>query len=264
MSFPDIDPIIFQIGPFALRWYALAYIAGLLMGMRYMMMMSARPALWPSHPLISQDDVSDLLLWVVLGVILGGRLGYVLFYNPAHYLAHPQYILAVWQGGMSFHGGASGVFIAVVGFAYKRQLDWRALADMTSATAPIGLFFGRLANFINSELWGRTTDVPWAIVFPNGGPEPRHPSQLYEAALEGALLFTVFAVVFWRFKGLSRAGLLTGLFCLIYGASRFFIEFFRQPDAHIGFIWQWLTMGQLLCLPFLLIGLGFILTARPR
>jgi len=135
---------------------------------------------------------------------------------------------------------------------------------MTSATAPIGLFFGRLANFINSELWGRTTDVPWAFVFPNGGPPPRHPSQLYEAALEGALLFTVLAVVLWRYKGLSRPGLLTGLFCIIYGASRFFVEFFRQPDAHIGFIWQWLTMGQLLCIPFLLVGLGFILTARPR
>lgn len=264
MPFPDVDPIIFQIGPFALRWYALAYIAGLMIGYRYMARMAVNASLWPQQPPVSRENIDDLLLWVTLGVILGGRLGYVLFYNPSYYIAHPGQILAVWSGGMSFHGGAAGVIIALLLFARRKNLPALALGDMTAAAVPIGLLFGRLANFINSELWGRPTDVAWGVVFPTGGPLPRHPSQLYEAGLEGLLAFIVITIFVWRRQAFARPGLATGLFVLIYGASRMFVELFRQPDAHIGFLSGGLTMGQALSIPMVIAGLGFIVYAQRK
>ena len=258
MPFPDIDPIIFQIGPFALRWYALAYIAGLMIGYRYMVRLASRAALWPQSPPVTENHIDDLLLWVTAGVIIGGRLGYVAFYNAPYYLDHPGQILVIWAGGMSFHGGALGVIAALLLFAKRKNIPALALGDMTAAAVPIGIFFGRIANFINSELWGRPTDVAWGVVFPNGGPVPRHPSQLYEAGLEGLLIFAVITYFVWRRQAFGKPGLATGLFVLIYGLSRMFVEFFRQPDAHIGFLSGGITMGQVLCVPMIIAGLAFI------
>ena len=174
MPFPNIDPVLIESGPLAIRWYALAYIAGLVLGWRYVVHLTSAERLWPGRPPITKTDVDDMLLWVALGVILGGRIGYVLFYNPGYYLTHPVEILYVWQGGMAFHGGAAGVLIAAYFFSRSRNIAFTSLLDVTAAAATIGLFFGRLANFINSELWGRVTDMPWGVVFPNGGPLPRH------------------------------------------------------------------------------------------
>ncbi|MFB9355912.1 prolipoprotein diacylglyceryl transferase [Sneathiella chinensis] len=256
LAFPEIDPVLLQIGPFAIRWYALAYIAGLVIGWRLMMRFAAAPG-----SAVSVKDVDDFLVWATLGVVLGGRLGYVLFYKPAFYFANPSEILMVWQGGMSFHGGFLGVVVAAFLFCRKRDIPTLALADMLSLVAPVGLFFGRIANFINGELFGRTSDVPWAMVFPNGGPLPRHPSQLYEALLEGALLF---AILLWvrRTSLADKPGVLTGLFLVGYAAARGFVELFRQPDAHLGFLAGGTTMGQLLSLPMIVIGLYLIL--RPK
>ncbi len=265
MPFPNIDPVIFELGPLAIRWYSLAYIIGLVAGWKYIVRLTRNPALWGKGALpnglatpATEDDIDDMLLWITLGVILGGRLGYVLFYNTSYYLANPGDALAVWQGGMSFHGGALGVIICVILFARKRAIPLLALGDMVAITAPLGLLFGRLANFINSELWGRVTDVPWAVIFPNGGPLPRHPSQLYEAALEGVLLLIVLNVLAWKFKALSKPGLLTGLFLIGYGVSRAFVELFREPDAHLGFLFDAITMGQVLSLPMIGAGFGFV------
>src|SRR5215212_9748969 len=190
IPFPMIDPVLVQIGPFAIRWYALAYIAGIVLGW-----LLARRTVALPPAVATREQLDDVVTWITLGIILGGRLGYVLFYRPGHYLANPLEIFAVWQGGMSFHGGAAGVILAIVLFARRRGLDMLTLADRTTAVVPIGLFFGRLANFINGELWGRVTDVPWAMVFPHAGPEPRHPSQLYQAGLEGVALFVLLNVL---------------------------------------------------------------------
>jgi phosphatidylglycerol:prolipoprotein diacylglycerol transferase len=262
MTFPDIDPVIFQIGPFALRWYSMAYIAGLLFGIRYMAVLAVRPALWPGQPKVSAEQINDLLIWLTLGVIVGARIGYVLFYNPSYFWSHPGEALAVWNGGMSFHGGLLGVMLALIVFAHKQGLSLRVLFDLTASAAPVGILFGRLSNFINGELWGRTTDVPWGMVFPTGGPLPRHPSQLYEAGLEGVFLFLLLTILIWRFKAFSRPGLVAGVFCSVYAVGRLVIEIFREPDAHIGFIFAGLTMGQLLCLPVLALGLFLIRTAK--
>ncbi len=264
MPFPNIDPVIFEIGPFALRWYALAYMAGLILGWKYMVLLTKRPALWPQGVPANEEQIDDLLLWVTLGVILGGRIGYVLFYNLPYYLANPGDALAVWQGGMAFHGGALGVVLAVIYFARKNKIPLLSLGDMVAITVPLGLLCGRLANFINGELWGRVTDVSWAVVFPTGGPLPRHPSQLYEAALEGALLLALLNLLVWKYRALSKPGLLTGLFLIGYGASRFLVEYVREPDAHIGFIFNFITMGQILSLPMMLAGGGFIYWATLR
>ena len=260
LNFPDIDPIIFQIGPFALRWYALAYIAGLMLGWRFLVVRVRRAG---AGAAMSEIQVDDFLVWATLGTVLGGRLGYVLFYRPDYYLSQPLDILAVWQGGMSFHGGLLGVAVAMVWFSRRRGLQLLGVSDLISAAAPIGLFFGRIANFINGELWGRTSDVAWAMAFPSGGPQPRHPSQLYEALLEGALLFAVLWGLSRRVDCAERPGLLTGVFLAGYGAARFFVEFFRQPDAHLGFLFAGATMGQLLSLPLILLGLYLALRA-PR
>ncbi len=262
MPFPNIDPVIFEIGPFALRWYSLAYIVGLIVGWKYMLRLIAAPRLWAHNtPPAKEQELDDFLLWLTLGVILGGRLGYVLFYDIGFYLANPSAVLAVWQGGMSFHGGMVGVLCVTLIFARARKISILSLGDMISITAPFGLLLGRGANFINSELWGRVTDAPWGVIFPNGGPLPRHPSQLYEAALEGLVLLIVLNLLAWKFRALSRPGLLTGLFLIGYGSARIVIELVREPDAHIGFLFGSITMGQILSLPMMIVGMGLIMWA---
>jgi len=253
IPYPVIDPVLIEIGPFAIRWYALAYIAGIIGGWRYLRWLIRRPG-WQ----ITAEALDDLLLWVTLGIVLGGRLGYVLFYRPAYYLQNPFEALAVWHGGMSFHGGMLGVILAIVLFAIVRRLPMLELGDLVACAAPIGLFLGRLANFVNGELYGRVSDVPWAMVFPNGGPEPRHPSQLYEAMLEGLVLFAVLSWFATRPREPGQAGRLGGIFLVGYGLARTFAELFRQPDAHLGFLIGGLTMGQLLSLPMVLFGLWLI------
>ncbi len=259
MPFPEIDPIAIDFGFLQIRWYALAYIAGLILGWRYIVWLTRRPALWSSGGAPArEDDIDDLLLWVMLGVIFGGRLGYVVFYAPLYYLQNPVEVFALQHGGMAFHGGALGVIVALGMFARKRNISILSLGDMVAAAVPIGLFFGRLTNFVNSELWGRTTDVAWGVVFPNGGPLPRHPSQLYEAALEGGLLMAVLSFLVWRRQALARPGLITGLFIIGYGLSRILVELVRAPDAHIGFLSFGLTMGQVLSFPMMLVGGVFV------
>ncbi len=243
IPYPDIHPEIFSIGPFAIgnwslgpfavRWYALAYIAGLIIGWRYCLAIAKRP------PQVARpQDIDDFLVWATIGVVLGGRIGYILFYNFDQYAAHPIEVLYLWRGGMSFHGGALGVMVAIILFCRQRAIPMLAFADIIACAVPIGLFFGRIANFINGELWGRVTDVPWAMVFPTGGSEPRHPSQLYEAFLEGAVLFAVL----WALQRLPparrRPGTLTGVFLMGYAIARIIVEFFRQPDAQLGFLWK--------------------------
>jgi phosphatidylglycerol:prolipoprotein diacylglycerol transferase len=212
---------------------------------------------------MSATDFDDFVLWVTLGIILGGRIGYVLFYNLPHFTAHPAEILELWHGGMSFHGGFAGCVLAVILFARKRGLPMLSLGDVTCAVGPIGLFLGRIANFINGELWGRPTDAPWAMVFPGGGPLPRHPSQLYEAALEGVVLFIVLWLLI-RAGALKRPGFIIGAFAVGYAIARIFCEFFREPDVQLGFLWGGTTMGQLLSIPLFLAGCGFILYALKR
>lgn len=256
IAFPTIDPVMIEIGPLVIRWYALAYIAGLVLGWLYLRWLVQRPG-WQLTPI----DLDDLLLYITLGVVLGGRIGYVLFYRAQFYLENPAEILAVWQGGMSFHGGLLGVLAAMVLFAYRRKIAFLEIGDTVAAAVPIGLFFGRIANFINGELFGRPSDVPWAMVFPRGGPEPRHPSQLYEAMLEGLVLFLL---LFWFARQLrtpESRGRLGGLFLVGYGLARSLVELFREPDAHIGFLFGGgVTMGQILSLPMIVVGL--ILLAR--
>jgi phosphatidylglycerol:prolipoprotein diacylglycerol transferase len=251
------------VGPFAIRWYALAYILGILLGWLYARAIIANDRLWGGPAPMTVADYDDFILWVTFGIILGGRVGYVLFYNPAHFASHPLEILQVWKGGMSFHGGFLGCVLAVMLFALRRGIPMLSLGDVTCAAGPIGVFLGRLANFINGELWGRPTDVAWAMVFPSGGTLPRHPSQLYEAALEGLVLFVLLAIAV-RLGALKRPGLTIGTFAVGYALTRAFCELFREPDAQLGFLWGGLTMGMMLSLPLLLAGLAFIAVARQR
>ncbi|MPZ38246.1 MAG: prolipoprotein diacylglyceryl transferase [Rhizobiales bacterium] len=261
LPFPAFDPVLVQIGPLAIRWYALAYIVGILGGWVYARTIIRSERLWGGQPPMTVVDFDDFILWVTLGIILGGRLGYVLFYNPAYFFANPAEIPQLWKGGMSFHGGFLGCVFAVIAFARYRGIPILSLGDIVCAVAPIGLFLGRLANFINAELWGRTTDVPWAFVFPGAGPLPRHPSQLYEATLEGIVLFAVLAVMM-RAGALKRPGTILGAFCLGYGIARTICEFFREPDQQLGFLWGGLTMGMLLSLPLMIAGIVLIMAAR--
>jgi phosphatidylglycerol:prolipoprotein diacylglycerol transferase len=263
IAFPNIDPILISVGPFAIRWYALAYIVGILGGWLYARAIIRRPALWGGQPPMTVGDYDDFVLWITVGIVLGGRIGYVLFYNPAYFAAHPVDILQLWKGGMSFHGGFLGCVTAVVLFARHRGIPVLSLGDVTCAVGPIGLFFGRLANFINGELWGRPADVPWAMVFPTGGPLPRHPSQLYEATLEGLVLLIVLGLLI-RAGALRRPGFIIGSFAIGYAIARSFCELFRQPDVQIGYLWGGTTMGMLLSVPLLLAGLGFIAIALRR
>lgn len=264
LPFPNIDPVLVHIGPFAIRWYALAYIAGILLGWFYARRMIRNERLWGGPAPLTVTDFDDFIVWVTLGIILGGRIGYVLFYNPSYFAANPLEIFQIWGGGMSFHGGFIGCVLAVLLFARRRGISILSLGDLTCAVGPIGLFLGRLANFINGELWGRTTDVPWAMVFPGGGPLPRHPSQLYEAALEGLVLLIVLAVLIYRRGALKKPGLIVGAFAVGYALARSFCEFFREPDAQLGFLYGGATMGQLLSIPLLLAGVVFIALALRR
>ena len=261
IPFPDIDPVLVQIGPLAIRWYALAYIFGILLGWAYARAIIRSKKLWGGKAPMTVVDFDDYVLWVTLGIILGGRIGYVLFYNPEHFAEHPLEIVQLWNGGMSFHGGFTGCVVAAILFARKRGIPTLSLGDITCGVGTIGLFLGRLANFINGELWGRPADVPWAMVFPGGGTLPRHPSQLYEAALEGLVLLAVLTILM-RAGALKRPGLIIGCFAVGYAIARTTCEFFREPDAQLGFLWGGLTMGMLLSAPLLLAGIGFIVYAR--
>jgi len=256
IPFPAIDPVAISLGPFAIRWYALAYIVGLLIGWRYCLALTKRPP-----GVVGRQDVDDFLVWATLGVVLGGRIGYVLFYKPGYYFFHPIEALYVWHGGMSFHGGALGVTIALLLFTRARKIPLFAFSDIITEAIPIGLFFGRIANFINGELYGRPSQVPWAMIFPNGGPVPRHPSQLYEAACEGILLFLLLFVA-ERLSARHRPGMISGLFLVGYAVARMSGEFFREPDAQLGFLIFGTTMGQLLSIPVLIAGVAIILWAQ--
>lgn len=252
---PDIDPVAIQLGPVKIHWYGLMYLVGFAGGWALGAYRAKRPGSgW--HP----NDVADVLFYVALGVILGGRLGYVLFYNFGHYLRHPLEIFYIWTGGMSFHGGLIGVIVAMWLYARRTRRHWLAVTDFLAPLVPIGLGAGRIGNFINQELWGRVTDVPWGMVFREAGPLPRHPTQLYEFALEGVALF----VVLWLYSARPRpTGAVSGLFLVGYGAFRFFVEFMRVPDAHIGYLaFGWLTMGQALSVPMVLIGAALLYWAH--
>ncbi|MEQ3670932.1 prolipoprotein diacylglyceryl transferase [Pseudophaeobacter sp.] len=289
IHFPDISPEIFSIPlfgmEFALRWYALAYIAGIVIAWRLAVSALKSPALWPGQkPPMRPEQVEDLLTWIILGVILGGRLGFVLFYQPGYYLSHPSEILRIWQGGMAFHGGLLGVIVAAWAYAHRHGVSKLQMADLVAYTVPAGLLLGRLANFINAELWGRPTDLPWGVAFPGQAAQAcgqalgelcaRHPSQLYEAAMEGLLLGAVLIWLTWRRQSLLRPGLNLGVFLAGYGLARFIVEFFRQPDAQfvtpgnpLGLAWQLggygLTMGQALSVPMIALGLYFALRRKP-
>jgi phosphatidylglycerol:prolipoprotein diacylglycerol transferase len=263
ISYSDLGlhPIAFNIGPLPIRWYSLAYLTGIVVAWWYLLRLLRAPG----APM-ARRHADDIVFYATLGVILGGRLGYVLFYKPAEYFENPMEIFRLWDGGMSFHGGVIGVSLGIFYLAWRNKLDWLRIHDYVACTIPPGLLFGRLANFVNGELWGAPTAMPWGIVFPYAGPMPRHPSQLYEAALEGVLLFIVLWLMFWKTKARWQPGKLVGAFLLVYGLSRFLIEFVREPDQHlVAFAEQThLQMGQWLSLPMILGGLYLILTASRR
>jgi phosphatidylglycerol:prolipoprotein diacylglycerol transferase len=255
VPFPDFDPVLIHIGPFAIRWYALAYVAGILLGWRYAVAMLKSASLWTRRPApMTLLQLDDLILWVTLGVIVGGRIGHTLFYTPELFWRDPIEILKVWHGGMSFHGGALGVLLALLIFAWRNGLDPLRVGDMLAAATPIGLFFGRIANFINGELWGRPTTLPWGMIFPGAGPLPRHPSQLYEATLEGLGLFALVAWAVWTRKWSNRRGVIMGLFVAGYGVVRISLENVREPDAYMPHFPLGLTMGMMLSAPMVLAG----------
>jgi len=263
IPYPIIDPVLIHIGPLPIRWYALAYIGGLILGWAYARALAARDSLWNGAPHPTPQSLDDLLVYCALGVVVGGRIGYVLFYNLPFYMAHPEEIPAVWKGGLSFHGGLAGAAIGIYLFALRYRVPLLSVFDIGCAVVPIGLFLGRIANFIKPELWGRPTDVPWAIVFPEAGPLTRHPSQLYEAGLEGLVLFILLALAI-RFGALKRPGLVSGMFGIGYGMARIICEFFREPDPQLGFLFGDATMGMLLSLPLIAIGLLVLIVALRR
>jgi len=289
IPFPDISPEIFSITLFgmelALRWYALAYIAGIVIGWRLVVAAVRRPHLWRNDtPVMTEKQVEDLLTWVILGVILGGRLGFVIFYQPSYYLSNPGQILMLWEGGMSFHGGLLGVIAACLVYSWRQGISWLSVADVLCMATPVGLLLGRIANFINGELWGRATDMPWGVIFPGAAAQncsdvvglcARHPSQLYEAALEGLILGAILLWMAFRRGALKDIGAVTGVFFAGYGIGRFIVEFVRQPDAQfispgnpLGLAWHvggyGLTMGQILCIPMILVGVIVLMRARAR
>lgn len=255
LTFPNIDPIAFSVGPLQVHWYALAYLTGFLGGWAYATFVLKR---WGRTSPCSPETPEDLLPWCIAGIILGGRLVYTIVYNPILYLHNPLDVFKIWQGGMSFHGGLLGTLVAIWLYGRSKKLPFLALTDIAAMVTPIGLFFGRIANFVNGELYGRVTSMPWGIVFPSGGPLPRHPSQLYEAILEGLILGGVLLFFARRKTTWDRAGLLSGVFLIGYACSRIFVEFFREPDSQIGFLPGGVTMGQILCLPMIAAGLYII------
>jgi len=266
LPFPNIDPIIVHIGPLAIHWYGVGYIVGILFAWWYARRLVSNTRLWPQGILPMQpQDLDDFIVWAAVGVVLGGRTGYVLFYDLPRYIANPLDIVAVWQGGMSFHGGFLGVVVAMILFARSRGIRAWTLFDVVSAGVPVGLGLVRVANFINSELWGKLTSVPWAVEFPNGGPFPRHPSQLYEALLEGLVLFLALRFLTHSRLKLARPGFVAGAFVCGYGLSRIFVEFFREPDQQLGYLLGtgWLTMGMVLSTPMVLAGIWAMATAKP-
>lgn len=265
IPYPVIDPVLVNVGPFPIRWYALAYVAGIVLGWAYAKALVASDALWGGRRRPTSDSIDDLVVYVAIGIVAGGRLGYVLFYNPAYFAAHPLEALELWNGGMSFHGGLLGTMLGVWLFARRGRYTLLSVTDPVAAVVPIGLFLGRIANFIKPELWGRKTDesVPWAMVFPGAGDVLRHPSQLYEAGLEGIALFVLLAVAI-RLGALRRPGLVAGLFAVGYGSARIVSEFFRQPDPQLGFLFGGATMGMLLSVPLILVGIGLLAFANRR
>lgn len=263
ISYPEIDPIAFSIGPLAVRWYGIAYVVGIMLGWYYGRRLVSNPSLWAGGKSpISLQQIDDFIFYAAIGIVVGGRLGYVFFYEPEHFLQNPAWLFAINQGGMSFHGGFLGTAAAMILFAWRNRLPIWSLFDIVSAVVPVGLFFGRVANFINGELWGRVTDVPWAMIFPAGGPSTRHPNQLYEASLEGIVLLLVLMALVYPGKALSKPGLVTGAFVTGYGLFRIFIEFFREPDQQLGYLYGgWLTMGMVLSLPMVAAGIWAIYRA---
>ncbi len=258
IAFPAIDPVALAIGPLQIRWYALAYIAGIVLAWRVARRLMPRPPA-AGRP----EDADDFVTWATIGVVVGGRLGYVLFYRPDILAARPWDAFYVWQGGMAFHGGAAGVIVAIFWFAHVRRLPSLLFADRITSVVPIGLGLGRLANFVNAELWGRASDVPWAMVFPGAGPAPRHPSQLYQFALEGVALFVLLQVLIRQDRFRARPGFVSGAFLAGYGVARIVGEVFRQPDAHLGFLFAGATMGQVLSVPMIVAGVWLMARARP-
>jgi phosphatidylglycerol---prolipoprotein diacylglyceryl transferase len=252
-----LHPELFRIGGFALRWYSLAYLFGFLLGWAYLKRMLARPG----APM-QVDDADDFLVWMALGIMIGGRVGYLLFYAPAGTLDNPLNAFAVWNGGMAFHGGFAGVVIALAGFAWVKGVSWLRIADYMACVYPIGHIFGRAANFINGELWGRPTDGSWGIIFPLAGPEPRHPSQLYQLGIEGLLPFLILGWLFWRTDIRLKPGYLSGGFLLLMGVGRYVCEIFREPDRHLGVLSMGLTMGQLLTVVMFGVGVVLVFIAR--
>lgn len=250
LVYPKIDPIIFSVGPLDIRWYSLAYLVGIVLGCFYVDWLNKRD---PQVKNIKAID--NLLTWAILGIIVGGRLGYVFFYNLEYFLSRPEEIFMVWHGGMSFHGGMIGFIVSIYLFCNLKKYKFLTVMDLCAAAAPIGLFFGRIANFINGELYGRVSDAPWAMIFPEGGDLPRHPSQIYQALTEGLLLFLILFCVARFTNAKKHHGLISALFLIFYGSMRFMIENFREPDRQLGYIFSYLTMGQILCLPMIILGL---------
>lgn len=257
MNFPNIDPVAFSLGPLSVKWYGIAYVVSILLGWLYARKLVQTPQIWRAEtPALTTQDLDDFIFWAAIGIVLGGRLGYIFFYDFPRFAADPLSALEVWNGGMSFHGGITGTTVAMILFARKRALNVWSLFDVIATVCVIGLFLVRIANFINGELWGKVTELPWGMVFPTGGPQPRHPSQLYEAALEGLLIGAVLAVLVFRFQGLKRPGLVTGAFIGLYALCRISIEFVREPDVQLGYLFGgWVTMGMLLSVPLLVLSL---------
>ncbi len=263
IPYPQIDPVLINIGPLPIRWYALAYILGLILGWWYARYLVQQERFWGGVNRPAASSLDDLLVYAAFGVILGGRLGYVLFYNVEFFFSNPLKIFALWEGGMAFHGGLAGTAVAVWLFAKRHAVSALTVADICCAVVPVGIGLGRIANFIKPELWGRPSDVAWAMVFPDAGPLARHPSQLYEAATEGLLLFIVLALAI-RAGQLQRPGMISGLFAIGYGLARVFCEFFREPDPQLGFLFGGATMGMLLSAPLILAGIVLLAVAKSR
>lgn len=264
LAFPDIDPVIVELGPLSIHWYGLGYVAGIMFAWWYGKRLLSNMRLWRDNEApMGAGDLDDFVLWAALGIVLGGRIGHILFYDFVRYAADPLSIFYVWNGGMSFHGGFLGMVAAMVLFARRRAVNVWSLFDVIACAAPVGLGLVRLANFINSELWGRVTDVPWGVIFPNGGPLPRHPSQIYEAALEGLVLFITMRLLSHSFFKLKKPGFTAGAFVALYGMFRIIVEAVRQPDIQLGFLaGGWLTMGMVLSLPMIAAGFWAMLRAR--
>ncbi len=264
IPFPLIDPVAVYLGPLPVRWYGLAYIVGITLSWYYARALVKDERLWFGNAGVSLTDLDDLLTWIVVGVVAGGRLGYAILYQPG-LLSSPADLIAVWEGGMSFHGGLLGVTVAMLLFTRRRSISVWPTLDVVAAAAPLGLFFGRIANFINAELWGAPTAMPWGIVFPGAGPEPRHPSQLYEAGLEGIVLFLVLRWLTHSRGALSDPGRVSGTFIAGYGIARILVEFVRVPDAHVGYLaGHWLTLGMVYSLPMVLVGVWALLLSAHR